>query len=393
MMTMIDEFVTTHALAGYRIRQFNTAFYQEFISSFDALSTWPKELRETLKKEIPFSTLDAVREQHSRDGGTVKFLFRRTGDGKQFETVLMRHRDGRNTVCVSVMIGCPAGCAFCATGKMGFMGHLTAREIVDQVLHIARLLKNEQQTVTNIVFMGMGEPLLNLDAVKEALDIFTTPEKMGMSERRMTISTSGFTDRLKKLLASGYTGRLALSLHAPDQALREQLMPIAKKYPLQELLDVCSAYAEESNKRVSYEYILIDGVNDTKECAEKLAKLMDPRLSHVNLIPYNPVAGVKFKRSSAASIHAFADILKKHHIPHTIRVTMGDDIQAACGQLACQISGVAGSGSARSLLFAIIWIMAHAPRAMARSSIIRRKVFFANHSPAMINRIMKKSWT
>lgn len=331
---MIDEFAKNHGLPGYRTAQFNRAFYQEFITSFDALSTWPKALREELIKELLFSTLELVKEQRSHDGGTMKFLFQRRSDGKQFETVLMRHDDGRNTVCVSSMIGCPVGCVFCATGYMGFLGNLTGEEIVDQVLYIARMLKKEQQAVSNVVFMGMGEPLFNLDAVEKALEVLTNPKKMGMSERRMTISTSGHRENLKKLLAHGYKGRLALSLHAPDQALREKLMPIAKNNPLKELLGVFQEYAQTTNKRVSYEYILIDGVNDTRECAEKLAKLMDIRLSHINLIPYNPIVGILYKRSSLAAIQVFADVLESHRIQHTIRVTMGDDIAAACGQLA-----------------------------------------------------------
>lgn len=330
----ITEFITSQALPAYRADQFNKAYYQDFITSFDACSTWSKELRDLLNQHVIFSTLRGIKEQASKDGQTMKIVFERNSDHRRFETVLMRHVDGRNTVCVSSMIGCPVGCSFCATGKMGFLGNLTTNEIVDQVLHVARMLKKEQQTITNIVFMGMGEPLLNLSAVEGAMQIFTDPKKMGMSERRITISTSGITDKLQELLKHGYTGRLALSLHAPHQILREQIMPIAKKYPLPDLLEVLRQFAKTTNKRVSYEYILIDGVNDSTLCADELAALMDPKLSHINLIPYNPVAGVPYKKSSLSSIYAFAGILEKHHIQHTIRVTMGDDIKAACGQLA-----------------------------------------------------------
>ena len=330
----INEFITVHTLPKYRTRQFHKAVYQEYITCFDALSTWPKDLRELLKQKVAFSTLTSIKEQTSEDTKTVKIVFERISDAKRFETVLMRHDDGRNTVCVSSMIGCPVGCLFCATGSMGFIGNLTASEIVDQVLHIARLLKKENQTVTNIVFMGMGEPLLNLTAVEEAIAVFTNPEKMGMSDRRITISTSGITNKLQELFQHGYKGKLALSLHAPTQALRERIMPIAKKYPLPELLHEISEYAKRTNKRVSYEYILIDGVNDSLTCARELASIMDPKLSHINLIPYNPVAGVSYTRSSTPSIYAFANVLEKYHIQHTIRVTMGDDIKAACGQLA-----------------------------------------------------------
>ena len=330
----ISEFIAVHELPTYRVSQFNKAFYKEYISSFDEFTTWSKELRELLKLHITFSTLHVVKEQRSQDGKTMKLVFERNSDHKQFETVLMRHEDGRNTVCVSCMIGCPVGCEFCATGKMGYRGILEASEIVDQVLHIERMLKKEQQTVTNIVFMGMGEPLLNLTAVEDAIAIITNPSKMAMSERRITISTSGITDKLQQLIDHGYKGRLALSLHAPNQIVREQIMPIAKKYPLSALLKVLKQFAVNTNKRVSYEYILIDGVNDTISHAEQLVKIMDTKLSHINLIPYNPVMGVSFHRSSPAAIHAFAAVLEKHHIQHTIRVTMGDDIKAACGQLA-----------------------------------------------------------
>ena len=330
----LNEFITTHALPRYRTLQFNKAIYKEYITCFDELSTWPKDLRESLKQKVVFSTLTSIKEQTSEDTKTIKIVFERISDAKRFETVLMRHDDGRNTVCVSSMIGCPVGCTFCATGSMGFMGNLTASEIVDQVLYVARLLKKENQTVTNIVFMGMGEPLLNLGAVEDAIATFTNPEKMGMSDRRITISTSGITDALQKLFQHGYKGRLALSLHAPNQELRQQIMPIAKKYPLPELLTELSLYAKRTNKRVSYEYILIDGVNDTTSCAQQLVSIMDPKLSHINLIPYNPVAGVSYIRSSLSSIYAFAAVLEKYHIQHTIRVTMGDDIKAACGQLA-----------------------------------------------------------
>lgn len=330
---MLTRFLLHHTTQPYRIKQFYQAYYKEFISSFNELLTWSKDERKALQEEILFCSITPITHQISKMKDTEKILFSRQ-DNTKFETVLMRHTDGRNTVCVSSMVGCPVGCTFCATGKMGFIGNLTVQEIVDQVLYIARLLKKEHESVTNIVFMGMGEPLLNLPAVKEAIHIFTDPEKMGMSERRITISTSGITDKLQELIKLGYKGRLALSLHAPNQLVREQIMPIAKQYPLSRVLEVCKKFANDTNKRVSYEYILIDGVNDTIQCAEELAYCMDPKLSHINLIPYNMVPGVSYRTSSHSAIQAFASCLEKHHIQHTIRVTMGDDIAAACGQLA-----------------------------------------------------------
>ena len=333
-MLMIEAFIKIHKAPLFRLTQFFQAFYRDFISSFDKLHTWPKTLREELKKEIPFNTITAVSSLKSKDQSTIKVLFKRLSDEKLFESVLMRHEDGRNTVCVSCMIGCPIGCIFCATGKMGFRGNLSGMEIVDQVLYFARSLKTENKSVTNIVFMGMGEPLSNLENVWDSIKIFTDPKMFGMSIRRITISTSGITPYLHKLIERGYKDRLALSLHAPSQELREKIMPIATKFPLSELLAEFKKFAKITNKRVSYEYILIAGLNDQPKHAHALAGLLDPHLEHVNLIPYNPVQGVPFKRSEPASIKRFSNILTKCHIPHTIWVTMGDDIKAACGQLA-----------------------------------------------------------
>jgi len=334
MGVMIEPFIEKRKLPKYRKTQFNRAFYKEFIESYDELTTWPKDLREALKSEVAFSSLSPVKEIQSRNKNTIKTVFKRVTDGKQFESVLMRHKDGRNTVCVSCMIGCPVGCVFCATGRMGYQGNLTSTEIVDQVLYYARILKKEKQGITNVVFMGMGEPLLNLPAVLEAIHILTDPERFGMSQRRLTISTSGITPGLHQLIASGYKGRLALSLHASDQTLRESLIPIAEKYLLSGVLNELKTFSDETNKRVSYEYILISGVNDSPNDARALITLLGTRLTHVNLIPYNPVEGVPLKRSTPDSIRVFSEILTKSGLQHTVRITMGDDIKAACGQLA-----------------------------------------------------------
>ena len=330
---MIHDFISRHSIPSYREKQFNSAYYQDFITSFDELSTWSKELRLLLQQELPFSSITLIKKVVSLRNDTEKMLFERVSDKKRIETVLLRHSDGRNTVCVSCMVGCPVGCTFCATGTLGFLGNLTVQEIVDQVLFVARLLKGQQQSITNIVFMGMGEPLLNLQPVLKAIAVFTDHRKMGMSERRITISTSGHIDNLKKLLKSGYVGRLALSLHAPNQKLRERLMPIAKKFPLDDLLILLDEHAKKTNKRISFEYTLIDGVNDVPKYAEELASIMRHRLTHVNIIPFNPVRGISYRRSPPDVIQQFSKILTNRHVHHTVRVTMGDDIAAACGQL------------------------------------------------------------
>jgi len=341
---------------------------------FDELTTWPKELREKLKKVVPFSTISPVKELKSLDNGTEKVLFKRLSDGKLFESVLMRHKDGRNTVCVSCRIGCPLGCKFCATGKMKFVGNLSAQEIVDQVLYFARALKKQNRIITNIVFMGMGEPLLNLEQVLDAIKTFNDPRFMGLGIRRITISTSGITPKIYELMKLGYKGRLALSLHAPDQKLRETIMPIAKKYLLPELISTVKAFANRTQLRVSYEYVLIDQLNDQTEHARSLAKLIgsprnpeqmpevfsrslrdkhtfisglnkkafwlrgkkNPELVYVNLIPFNPIPETTFKRSPLKSVYSFAHTLTDLGISNTVRVTMGDDIKAACGQLAAK---------------------------------------------------------
>jgi 23S rRNA (adenine2503-C2)-methyltransferase len=333
---MIDVFAEKHSLPKYRIVQFNEAFYRKSISSYSELTTWPKELREALDREVPFSRIKAVSKiVRNNRGDTLKIVFERTVDHKTFETVLMRHKDGRNTVCVSCMSGCPVGCVFCATGTLGFQANLTAEEIIDQVLFFARTIKPDNQTISNVVFMGMGEPMLNLEQVEKAITILTDPTLMGMSDRRITVSTSGYVPQLRLFLEHGYTGRLAISLHAPSQKLREKLMPtVARAFPIPELLAVVDEFTQKTNRRVSFEYMLISGVNDSEDHAAELASLLNGKLAHVNLIPYNPIEGIPYKRSSPKAVELFSRVLTNLHIPHTIRVTMGDDIAAACGQLA-----------------------------------------------------------
>lgn len=331
---MITEFAVKHNLPSFRIKQFNKAFYEEAIESFEDLTTWPKDLRLKLAKEVDFMSLDEDRVFESLETGTAKVLFKRKLDGQRIETVLMPHKDGRNTVCVSCMVGCPVNCSFCATGKMGFGGNLTTEEVVDQVMYFQRILKKEGRKVTNVVFMGMGEPMLNLDNVQSSLDVMTDPEKLGMSNRRFTISTSGYIPQFKKLVENGFRGRVAISLHAPNQELRAKMMPVAKIFSLDQLMQTLDEYVELTNKRVSYEYIMIRNLNDQKEHAQQLIDLLKNRLAHVNLIPYNPIKEERFERSPKNNIRVFTSMLSDAGINYTIRQTMGDDVNAACGQLA-----------------------------------------------------------
>lgn len=318
----------------FRYKQFLDAYYKNYIDSIDNISVWPLKLKEEVKKSIDINTLEPVRELSSKDKDTIKILFKRKSDDKVFETVLMRHRDGRNTVCISCMIGCPVGCTFCATGKMGFIANLNANEMVEQVIYCARLVKLDDEKISNVVFMGMGEPMLNLDEVSEAIRILTDEKMFALGDKRITVSTSGYVNKLREFISRGLKVRLAVSLHASDQELREQLMPVAKSNTLRDLFRVLDEYTKITNKRITYEYILIKGVNDSLKQAEELSRLLRGRLAHVNLIPYNPVEGIRYEKATRFDIIKFQEVLDRTGIHNSIRVTMGSDVRAACGQLA-----------------------------------------------------------
>lgn len=334
-------------IQSYRLKQIDTAYYKHYKTDFSQFTTLSKELREQLAKEVDLNFLEHLKTTVSKDEDTIKSLFR-TQAGQIIETVLMMHKDGRNTICVSCMQGCPVGCSFCATGQMKYGGRLTADEIVAQVIYFARLLRDDypkKGEISNVVFMGMGEPMLNFDNVWEAYEILTDPEKFGLGKRKVTFSTSGFINGIEKLISKNYKGRLAISLHAPNQDLRERLMPkVAKSNRLGDLLEVLDRFEKITNKRITYEYIMIDGVTDTDVCARELIEVFKNRLAHFNLIPYNPIPNADFKRPGRSQVERFDNILKSGGIPSSIRVTMGDDIKAACGQLAAeqQYSGTVG---------------------------------------------------
>ena len=299
--------------------------------SFQEMTNLPAALRQRLAEEVPFSTLEVEHEARARDG-TVKALFR-TADGRPVEAVLMRYRDGRRSLCLSSQSGCPLTCTFCATGQMRFGRNLTASEIVDQALHFRRITE-----VDHAVFMGMGEPMLNLDAVLEACE--RLPD-VGITSRRTAISTVGWIPGIERLAAHPRPLRLALSLHAAEPALRSELMPVNERYPLDQVMTACRAYWERKRRMVFVEYVMLAGVNDSVAQARQLAELLDPRIFKVNLIPYNPT-GSEFEGSSPKAIEAFGQALERRGIRSTVRLTRGREIEAACGQLA------AGRMSARS---------------------------------------------
>ena len=299
---------------------------------YEAMTDLPGVLRARLAEAVPFSTLRLAREAHAADG-TVKALFH-THDGRPVEAVLMRYRDGRRSVCVSSQSGCPLTCTFCATGAMRFGRNLTASEILDQVLHFRR-----GERVDHLVFMGMGEPLMNLDAV---LDAARRLPDVGIGHRRTGISTVGWVPGIHRLAEADLPVRLALSLHAPEDALRSRLMPVNDRYGLAEVLAACEAFYARRRRQVFVEYVMLAGVNDSFAQAVQLARLLDPRVYKVNLIPYNPTDSL-YEGSSRSAIAAFRAALEEHGLRATVRLTRGRDIDAACGQLAAR-APVAAAG-------------------------------------------------
>jgi 23S rRNA (adenine2503-C2)-methyltransferase len=290
---------------------------------YGEMTNVPAPLRVRLAAALPFSTLAVEHEAHASDG-TLKALFR-THDGHPVEAVLMRYRDGRRSVCVSSQSGCPLTCTFCATGQMRFGRNLTASEIVDQALHFRRI-----EPLTHLVFMGMGEPMLNLDNVVEAAR--RLPD-LGITHRRSTISTVGWLPGLRRFVDEVEEPiRLAFSLHAPNDALRSELMPVNDRYPLDDVIAECRRYFDLRGRKVFVEYVMLGGVNDRVEQAAELARLLDPRVFKVNLIPYNPTGA--FAGSTRNATAAFKAVLDDAHLPATVRLTRGRDIAAACGQLA-----------------------------------------------------------
>jgi 23S rRNA (adenine2503-C2)-methyltransferase len=323
-LTLLDATLAAAGEPPFRARQ-AWAWAARGAAGYGEMTDLPRALRERLAAEVPFSTLALEHEAHASDG-TVKALFT-TADGRPVEAVLMRYRDGRRSVCVSSQSGCPLTCTFCATGAMRFGRNLTASEILDQVLHLRR-----SERLDHLVFMGMGEPMMNLDAVLAAAE--RLPD-VGIAQRRVGISTVGWVPGIRRLAAEPLPIRLALSLHAPEDALRSRIMPVNDRYPIAEVLDACREYVDRRRRPVFVEYVMLAGVNDTYAQAVGLAKLLDPRAFKVNLIPYNPTGG-PYAGSSRGAIDAFRAVLEEHGLRATVRLTRGRDIDAACGQLAAR---------------------------------------------------------
>ena len=324
---------------AFRAEQIAAWVYRSTISSFEEMTNVPKPLRAALAERYRFLALEQKAALLSNDGETRKIALS-LPDGEIVESVLMRYpqrSDGtgaeRATVCVSTQVGCPVKCSFCATGLMGFSRNLTSGEILDQALHFLRWTRENPPTVRNVVFMGMGEPLLNYENTMAAVDRLVDPKCAGLGVHRMTVSTSGWLPGITRLTEDPLAVRLAVSLHAPNDELRAQLVPLNKRFPIPQLMEALHHYQGKTGRRVTFEYTLLAGVNDTPELAYELVSLLRGLDSHVNLIPMNPVQGIPFAPSPWPVVDEFHAILRDAGVICTVRREMGRDIKAACGQL------------------------------------------------------------
>lgn len=315
----------------FRAKQIWQGLYQQYYFSVDQFSTLPKELKEKLHTNYNFIGIHAIDEIQSKDRQTTKVLFR-LSDGETIESVLMHYRE-RETVCVSTQVGCAMGCTFCATGQMGLHRNLTAGEIVEQVLYFERQLMPKGKKVTNIVFMGMGEPFHNFDNTFKAIDILHHEQGLNIGERRLTISTVGLPNRIRQFADMHRQINLAVSLHTPFNQKRSRIIPVNQRFPIHEIMDSVNYYLKQTNRRVTFEYALIAGENDDLQTAEALAKLLQGLLCHVNLIPVNSI-GLDIQASNKHAVQNFQRILELHGIPCSVRLGRGIEIQAGCGQLA-----------------------------------------------------------
>ena len=349
-LPQMQQWLVERGEPSFRAKQLFSWLYQRLVTDFSAMTNLPQSLRSQLAQEASIGPMIVRSEQHSKDDRTRKILLE-LDDGKLIESVLMLYppigeSSVRATVCVSTQAGCAFGCTFCATGQMGFDRHLTAGEIVAQVLFFARELRDAPWSakglpgsapidhITNIVLMGMGEPLHNYDNVLQALRILNNLDGFNLGARHMTVSTVGLVPAIRKLSQEPLQVNLAISLHAPTDELRGQTMPINKKYPLEELIAACKDYIAATGRQVTFEYVLLAGVNDTAEYAHLLSELLVPlkQFAHVNCIPVNATSA-DYKSPSGESIRAFRNILFEHGVSNSVRAERGDDIAAACGQL------------------------------------------------------------
>jgi 23S rRNA (adenine2503-C2)-methyltransferase len=343
-----DEFARHFDLKPYRLRQLYHAAAKELLGCVSEVTTLPKDLRAALtERGVTFTALEPIAVRRSNDEQTTKALFR-LHDGTEVEAVLMEHHGDRTTVCISSQAGCAFACAFCATGQGGFNRNLSAGEIFDQAWYFARALAPRQKRITNVVFMGMGEPFHNYDAVMDAVALLNDPHGFGLGHRHITISTVGLVDKIDAFAGERLQVNLAISLHAPTDEIRSRFMPVNRRFPLAELMAACERYVAKTRRKVFFEYVMLAGVNDDAACAHALAELMKDRLYHVNLIPYNSTPDAEYAATPDSRIWEFAAILDRASVPVTVRQNMGRDIAAACGQLQAETQPKAHTPSVSS---------------------------------------------
>ena len=325
----LKAWLTERGDPGYRARQILRWVFERRAEGFDAMSDLPKDLRQRLGEEWDVFSTKPV-HHHVAPDGTDKLLLE-CPDGRKVECVLMAE-DDRRTVCISTQVGCGMGCVFCASGLKGVERNLTTGEMLEQVLRLRNLLP-EGERLTNLVVMGMGESLANLDHLVATLDRVCSPEGLGLGQRRVTVSTVGLPEKMRKLAALDRQYHLAVSLHAPTEALRNELVPVNEKVGLAAVMEAADAYFQSTGRQVTFEYVMLRGLNDRPEDSAALASLMEWRKAHVNLIPYNPVAGLPYERPTPESIDRFVRALRARRVSVTVRKTKGREIDAACGQL------------------------------------------------------------
>jgi 23S rRNA (adenine2503-C2)-methyltransferase len=334
----LTRLITGWGFERYRADQVWEWLYQHQATSFDEMHNLPAALKERLAAHTHPGVLETVRTLHSSDGDTQKILLR-LPDGQFIETVLMEYAGVRRTACLSTQAGCAMGCVFCATGQMGFVRHLTAGEIVEQALVISRQLRAEGERLSNVVLMGMGEPFHNYEATIAAIHCLNDEGGLNIGQRHITVSTVGLVPAIRQFAAEGLQVRLAISLHAATDEERSALLPVNRRYGLGDLLAAVYDYAAQSGRRVTFEWAMIAGENDTPEQAHQLGRLLTGLLCHVNIIPLNPTEGFDGQPANLGEIRRFVEILQTYNVPATVRVRRGIDIHAGCGQLATSVSG------------------------------------------------------
>lgn len=337
----LKDLLKQHKQPPFRYTQIENAIYKNFVTNFDDIQTLSKEARELLNEHCFYDSLEISEQATSKNKQTTKILFK-TQAGEYIESVIMRHLTGRVTLCISSQAGCPMACTFCATGKLWLLRNLEYHEIVEQIMYAAKVLNDEWNRLRNIVFMWMGEPMLNYDSVADTIRVSIDQKKFDLSPRRVTVSTCGIIPGIKRFTQDFPNNGLAISLHAPNDEVRRSIMPVDHTYPIKDLMASLDAHTKKTNKRIFYEYIMIHGINDSLHLADELGKLLEWRQAHVNFIPYNEWEGSDsdgYKTTPRFIIEQFQKILEKYGIVSTIRATMWDDIDAACGQLANRKDG------------------------------------------------------